>query len=176
MSLLRVQPVDSKTIRISGIEPFLADCLETLGQTLELRDSPRVSHRLFPPPTADNDRANEEWRKYAGPELRHLFVSAGETVLRDLTGLKPEETTPPSYEVSFSAAHANAWITSLNQARLILGELYHVTEEDMSRTRFDVNDDRTLAIVRIHLLGYLLHLFVELETGEAGGHGPETPV
>jgi hypothetical protein len=176
MSQLRVQPVDSKFIRISGIEPFLADCLETLGETLEQRDSPRASHRLFPPPSADSDKANEDWQKFVDPDLRHLFVSAGETVLRDLTGLQPEPQAPASYQVTFSAEHANAWISALNQARLILAELFHITEEDMNKTRFDVTDDRTLAIVRIHLLGYLLHLFVELANPEAGADGPKDPV
>jgi hypothetical protein len=178
MSQLRVQPVDTKTIRISGIEPFLADCLETLGETLEQRDSPRASGRLFPPPTADSDKANEDWQKFVDPDLRHLFVSAGETVLRDLTGLQPEAPAQPpaSYQVTFSAQHANAWISALNQARLILGELFHITEEDMNKTRFDVTDERTLAIVRIHLLGYLLHLFVEMANPETGGDGPKTPV
>ncbi len=178
MSRLRVQPIDTKTIRISGIEPFLADCLETLGETLEQRDSPRASGRLFPPPTADSDKANADWQKFVDPDLRHLFVSAGETVLRDLTGLQADEEAPASFQVSFSAEHVNAWISALNQARLILGELFHITEDDLNKTRFDVTDERTLAIVRVHLFGYLLQLFVELASGnaEAGGDEPKNPV
>jgi len=165
---LRVRPIDAKHIRISGIEPFLADCLQGLGEILEQRDSPKVSGRLFPNPTVSDDKANAEWQQQTTPEMRHLFVSAGETVTRDLTALKPDAHDPALFEATFPADHVNAWMSALNQARLILGELFSVTEADMNAMRFDVRNAKTLAIVRIHLLGYLLQLFIELESGESG--------
>ena len=164
---LRVRPVDAKHIRISGIEPFLADCLQGLGEVLEQRDSPKARERLFPNPTTADDKANAEWQQQITPEMRHLFVSAGETVARDLTALQPETPETGCLQVTFPAEHVNAWMSALNQARLILGELFSVTEKDMNAVRFDVHNAKTLAIVRIHLLGYLLQLFVELESGES---------
>jgi hypothetical protein len=174
MTGLRVQPVDAKHIRISDIEPFLADCLQGLGEILEQRDSPKAHERLFPNPTASDDAANAEWQQQTTPEMRHLFVSAGETVVRDLTALKPDEHETALFAVTFPAEHVNAWMSALNQARLILGEMFSVTEADMNATNLDVRSEKTLAIVRIHLLGYLLQLFVELESGESEEHSDES--
>ena len=70
-------------------------------------------------------------------------------------------------QVTFPVEHVDAWMSALNQARLILGELFSVTEKDMNATDLDAHSEKTLAIVRIHLLGYLLRLFVQLESGES---------
>jgi hypothetical protein len=173
MTDLRVQPVNAKHLRISGIEPFLADCLLGLTEVLEQRDSPQPRERLFPNPTTADDKANAEWQQLITPEVRHLFVSAGETVARDLTALKPDKHEPALFAVTFPAEHINAWMSALNQARLILGELFRVTELDMNAINLDVHSEKTLAIVRIHLLGYLLQLFVDLESGESEDRSDE---
>ena len=170
---LRVRPVDAKHIRISGIEPFLADCLQGLGEILEQRDSPKARERLFPDPTASDDKANAEWLQQITPEMRHFFVSADETVARDLTALQPETPETGCLQVTFPAEHVNAWMSALNQARLILGELFSLTENDMNATDLDVRSKKTLAIVRVHLLGYLLQLFIDLESGESQERGDE---
>jgi hypothetical protein len=56
-------------------------------------------------------------------------------------------------------------MSALNQTRLILAEIHKVDEEDMECRDFDPQDPKHLAVLRIQLLGYLLHLFVELENG-----------
>ena len=48
---LRVEPVDSKHIRISGIHPVLLDSLHALPEIFEQRDSPVARQRLLPNPT-----------------------------------------------------------------------------------------------------------------------------
>ena len=158
---LRVQLHNEKHIRISGIAPALLDSLQALPEILEQRDTPAARQRLLPDPTAGDANANAEWQRLIAPELRHLFVSAGETVLRDLTGITP------AGEVTFAAEHLNAWMSALNQARLILGELHGITEADMEQADFDLSTAKGLAVFRIHVLGYLLHLLVELEAGTA---------
>ena len=168
MSGLCVEPIDEKHVRIRGIEPFMANCLEGVAEVLDRRDSPQVKERLFPDPTPANVKMNEDWQKLISPDLRHLFVAAGDTVARDLTGLAEDAREKGSYEVTFPAEHLNAWMSALNEARLILGELFHITEKDMNKKRFDNTDPRTLAIVRIHMLGYLLQLLIEFETGDTG--------
>jgi hypothetical protein len=163
---LKVQPLDEKRILISGIPPVLAAMLREVPEILELRDSPEARARLYPNPTADNDKINREWRQMAGPELRHLFVSAGETVGRDLTALTAEGDSGEAYRVAFPVEHVPAWISALNQTRLILGEVHKIDEVEMSRTDFDPQSAKHMAALRIHLLGYLLHLFVELDSGD----------
>lgn len=163
MTNLRVQPVDEKHIRISGIAPVLAVMLREMPEILEMRDSPAAQARLFPSPTRTDDKINKEWQQMIGPELRHLFVSAGETVTRDLTALAVDEEDAEAYQVEFPIEHLRAWMSALNQARLILGEVHQISEENMSRSDFDPQCPKHVAALRIHLLGYLLQMFVELE-------------
>jgi len=172
MTELRVQPIDEKHIRISGIPPVLAAMLRELPEILELRELPNAHARLFPNPTADHDKVNDEWQQMVTPELRHLFVSAGETVTRDLTALSSDKANPEGYQVTFPIEHVNAWMSAINQARLILAEVHKIDENEMDRTDFDPQSPKHMASLRIHLLGYLLHLFVDLDKGGE----PENPV
>jgi hypothetical protein len=160
---LRVERLDEKHVRISGLTAMLAVMLRETPEILELRDGPDASARLFPDPTATDDKINKEWQQMVTPELRHLFVSAAETVTRDLTVLTGSKGDPEVYEVTFPVEHLSAWMSALNQARLILAEVHKIDEEDMERRDFDPQNPKHLAVVRIQLLGYLLHLFVELE-------------
>jgi hypothetical protein len=166
MTNLRVQSIDDKHIRISGIAPVLAVMLRELPEILEMRDSPDARERLFPKPTRANDRINQEWQQMIGPELRHLFVSAGETLTRDLTALTADQEDAAAYQVEFPIEHVRAWMSALNQARLILGEIHRIEEVDMNRADLNPQDPRHLAALRIHLLGYVLQSFVELEIGD----------
>ena len=158
---LRVEPVDSKHIRISGIHPVLLDSLHALPEIFEQRDSPVARQRLLPNPTTTDEIANAEWQLAVAPELRHAFVAAGDTVTRDLTGVTTDG------QLTFVAEHLNAWMSALNEARLILGEIFHITDADMESADFDVKIAKSLAIFRIHMLGWLLQLLVDLEAGRA---------
>jgi len=169
---LSVQPLDEKRILISGIPAVLAAMLRELPEILELRDSPDARTRLYPDPTRGNNKINQEWHQMAGPELRHLFVSAGDTVTRDLTALTADKENGDAWQVAFPIEHVPAWINALNQARLILGEVHQIDEAEMNRTDFDPQSARHMAALRIHLLGYLLHLFVELDST----HEPENHI
>lgn len=169
---LRVRPLDEKHVCISGINPVLGGLLQELPFTLEKRDTPAARSRLLPNPTENDPKANDEWSKIVTPELRHLLVSAGEVVARDLTALQPEPKTPEQFQITFPAEHTKAWMSALNQARLILGELFQIDEQDMNREDLDLTDRKHVAALKIHLLGHLLHLFVILE----GGGSPENSV
>jgi len=162
---VRAERLDEKHIRIRGLTAMLAVMLREIPEILELRDRPDAFARLFPNPTAADDKINKEWQQMVNPELRHLFVSAADVVTRDLTALAGDQGDPEAYEVTFPVEHLNAWMSALNQSRLILAEVHQIDEEDMQRQDFDPQDPKHLAALRIHLLGYLLHLLVELENG-----------
>jgi hypothetical protein len=167
MKRLRLEHVDETTLRLAGIDPLVATCLQEVPETLAQRDSPPAHRRLYPNPTTDPE-INEDWSRFVTPELQHLFTSAGEILSRDLNGLARQAKSRTLLQVSFPAAHAPAWMCALNQARLILGELHGLTEADMSRDQFDIHQPRDLAILKVHLLGYVLHLFIELESDGTG--------
>ncbi len=156
MNPLSLRSADEKTLRLTGISPVLAHCLFELPEILRLRDQPAPRRRLLQDPSPRDVEANAEWHRLIDGELQHLFASAGETVARDLTQLDPA-----SGQLDFPADHANAWMSALNQARLILGAQCDVTETDMEREDLDVRDPRHKALVQIHLLGWVLHLFID---------------
>jgi len=172
MTELRVERANEKQIRITGIAPVLAVMLREVPVILEMRDSPAAKNRLLPDPTSANEKANQEWQQIVGPELHHLFVSAGETMARDLTGLVADPHDINTGQLEFPVEHLRAWMSALNQARLILGEIHQIKEEDMNEANLDPRDPRDLAALRIHLLGYVLQSFVELETG----HEPQASI
>jgi len=158
MKLLKVA-VDGKNLRITNIPPFLAGSLLRLGEILAQRDHPDVRGRIFPTPT-DDAGINEDWSAYVGPELRHLFVSAGETVTRDLASLQPDSTAPAGQRLTIPVAHRDAWFSAINEARLILGERFGVTEKDMDRGDLDPDVPKDVALAQIHVLAWLLELLV----------------
>jgi len=162
---LRIERLDEKHIRVSGLTAMLAVMLREMPEILELRDGPDASVRLFPNPTTADGKINKEWQQMVNPELRHLFVAAGEIVTRDLTAMTGNQEDPEAYEITFSVEHLSAWMSALNQTRLILAEVHKIDETDMERQDFNPQDPKHVAALRIHLLGYLLHLFVELENG-----------
>ena len=162
----RIERVDDKQIRVSGLNPLMTDSLQRLDEILARRDAPAAHDRLFPTPSTEA-KINAEWEQFVTPELRHLFVSAGDTVVRDLTTLGPDPAQLNQFQVQFPAAHLEAWISALNQARLILGAQFAVTEPDMTRQDLDPRQARDIGLLRIYLLGYLLQLFIEFTAGES---------
>jgi hypothetical protein len=159
---LRVQLDGPKHVRLTGLDPVLLDSLFALPEILAARDKPEVHARLFPAPSDGEAALNQDWQEHVTPELRHLFVTAAETVLRDLTGLDLPDAQHRR-QLRFPVEHLPAWVSAINQARLILGALHHITEPDMQGTDFELADARGLAIFRIHVLGHLLQMLVELD-------------
>lgn len=163
---LRISPTDAKRIRISGIDPFLGACLAQLPQILEQRDLPAAHTRLFPDPTDSDITTNESWQELISPDLHYLFASTGETVARDLTAMQLESPNSESLVIEFPVEHTAAWINAINQARVILGAVHDVTEEDLTTEIEALRTAKDHALLTIDLLGYLLELFVQREHGE----------
>jgi len=162
---LRVRAEPGKRIAITGINPVLLDCLQNVPGIVEQRDAPNVRKRLFPPPTSSDNAANRDWENLVVPDLRHLFDSAVEIMARDLESLTADPQHQHHFRIVFAEDHLAAWMSALNQARLVLGELFAVTEDDMRQTDLDMKQPKDLALFRIHVLGYLLQLLVEYATG-----------
>ena len=155
MNPLRLTVVHGKHLRLTGIDPVLAICLQELPAILELRGKPEAHARLFPAPTAGDAAANREWTETIEPELRHLFVSAGETVSRDLTQLRTSPRHPDQKFLTFPLAHLPAWMNAVNQARLILAALANLDEIDMNVPYPTLDPRKAAAVVRIDVLAML---------------------
>ena len=76
--------------------------------------------------------------------------------------------------MTFAAAHLNAWMSAINEARLILGELFDVTEQDMNREDLDLEDPKQFAVLKIGALGWLLGNLVAFANGETSADDEQT--
>ncbi|MHC4818592.1 MAG: DUF2017 family protein [Planctomycetota bacterium] len=158
--------------------PFVFILLEMPG--LLGPDQPdEVKQRLFPDPSED-DEIRKDWARLVQPELYALLASAKEIVLKDLGKLVPSGGV---CRLEIPEPHINAWIGALNAARLALGAIHGVEDEDDLHPFGDPDDEeddevveldeRRLAIVKIHLLGELQALLVLEQDPESGGPDPD---
>ena len=133
--------------------PELLFSLGQLPEILKLRETEQAKARLFPDIQPGHTEENELWHTAMDEDLRHLFDSATEIVVRDLDRMKDGIVTYPVKNLA-------AWMSALNQARLVLGALYGVEESDMARRDLDVREKRDVAILHVHMLGALLEELV----------------
>lgn len=128
-------------------------CLETLRGVPMLVESsdPRVRERLLPE-TYDSAEDEAQWREHATPELERLFQSRLQIVRKDLAAVKKLEAVD-SWVLFLPDTHANAWLASLNAARLSLFVLNDLTAEHLERDGDDAcSDKQREAVWRIQFL------------------------
>ncbi|MCX6968166.1 MAG: DUF2017 family protein [Verrucomicrobia bacterium] len=136
----------------SDVEASLAAMFRAIPSAADPEGSKAALDRLFPDPAAGKEAGlSAEWADYVRPELREGFENASTTVEADLEPLNAGEdgwTIPRD--------HIDAWLNTLNQARLVLASRYEVDEADMNRTApYPPESERTLAVSQIHVYGLL---------------------
>lgn len=145
------------SVILEDIEPFFIDILRQLPADADPGDHPGARARLFSEPMGeadDGDEFVEDWKNFVQLEIRDLFLSAREIVSGDLAAL-PASGLPPStgdvdgygelfnpvafipseYSLTIPAAHMEAWLRVLNQARLVLAARRGFTEKSMNNER-----------------------------------------
>lgn len=120
-----------KAIEFSRIERIEAELLRQVPACCELDQGSNAESRIFPVP-ADATELNllQDWNEYVRPELKHLFLSAKETVEADLGQLKMKVGHLGRFLVPME--HGEPWLNALNQARLILAAKYEFSEAELS--------------------------------------------
>lgn len=169
----RVERQADGGIAIEDLTPPIVFILLELPGMLGPDQPDEVKQRLFPDPSED-DETRKDWARLVQPELYALLASAREIVQRDLGGLV---SSGGLCRLEIPAPHVNAWISALNAARLALGAVHGIEDEDdlhpFGLAEEDDEpvelDERGLAIVKIHLLGELQALLVLEQDPEAGG-------
>ena len=136
----------------SEVEPPLAAMFRAIPAAADPALSKAAFDRLFPDPFCGKaDELSVEWADYVQPELREGFENASTTVEADLEPLNAGEdgwSIPPE--------HMDAWLNTLNQARLVLAARFEVTEADMDRTApYPQENERSQAVSQIHVYGLL---------------------
>lgn len=145
------------------LTPLCVDTLQRMFEWIE-SDDPRVKKRLYPDTFSDPDE-EAAWRRLMSSDLEHLVLSRREVVAKDMARMRADGDG--LYRLPIAKGHDAAWLSTLNAARLALFELHGLKAEDMDGDFEDLgDDDQQLALVRIHLLGFVQGLMIE------GNEGP----
>ena len=168
---LRRKEGDTGPIVFEEIEPFFLDQLRRLPDLADPADDPAARARLFSAPMSrggDGDEFNEDWERYVEPEIRDLFRTASVTVEADLAPLPaaadklpvkstdPTAFEPTSVKLKIPLKHAEAWLSVLNQARLVISARRGFGERDMDEDlSFPPLSERDLDLFRVHFYDFV---------------------
>jgi len=144
-------------LEISELDPFLAELLRQVPASAHAEGDPAAEARIFSAPSsAPRDELCSEWKAYVKPELRRLFQTAIETVALDLAQLNGNEKTFANRSLTIPAAHAEAWLSALNQARLVIATKNDFTESELSdHCRSPIGSRRDLSLFQVNFYGFL---------------------
>jgi hypothetical protein len=115
---------------LGGITKQCLDTLRGVPMLVESND-PRVRDRLLPE-TYDGAENEEQWREHATPELERLFMSRLQIVRKDLAAVRQIPDTD-TWVLLLPDNHVNAWLASLNAARLSLYALNDLEPKHFER-------------------------------------------
>lgn len=122
-----------------------------------------ISRRLYPPAYDDAD-ADAEFRRLIGDDLRDERLRALDTFAASLDGGVSGRL---GWSVELDAASADAWLSAVNDARLVLGCLLGISDEGRWETG---PDEDSAASVVLYYLGWLQEeLVAALLTGLPDG-------
>ena len=165
--MIQLERDEAGDLWLRGLSPLYADTLMRIPEWLE-SDDPKVRSRLLPPAYSDPDE-EEQWRKFGAPELEHLFASRSRVITKDLATMDLDGSV--TFRLCIKKAHENAWLSSLNAARLALFVLHDLQPEDMDQDPSKLGDlDKEIATVRIHVMALLQELLMEAEAPPSNGH------
>jgi formate dehydrogenase maturation protein FdhE len=155
---------DEKTIVLSQLDLFFVELLRQIPLSADPQDSDAARERLFSLPVGKGEESEfcEEWKSYVEPGLRHLFQSSTKTVKADLEKFREiKNESETSYALHLPVSHLDAWLNSLNQARLALAARFDFTEKELEGgCSPNLESVRDLSLLQIHLYGFLQEIFL----------------
>lgn len=153
---MKIHRLDAKTVALEEIDSFIGDLLRQIPANADPDSCEAAAARLFPPPTGGRDPEDDiEWRELVEPGLRELFMDALAIVAEDLKGLPAKSGT-----LRVPVRHLDAWIHSLNQARLALAARHGFSDRELEREIPMEGSDRAFALFQIHFYGLLQEFFL----------------
>jgi hypothetical protein len=146
---------DAESLCISDLDPFLAELLRQIPASANPEGAPEAHARLFTRPSTEKEICTE-WKSYVEPELRRLFRSATETVAADLAQINGNEKSLRNRSLRIPFEHVDAWLSALNQARLVIAERYKFTDEELNdHDRSPIGSRRDLSLFQVNFYGFL---------------------
>jgi hypothetical protein len=146
---------DADTLQISDLDPFLAELLRQIPESADAEGAPEAEARLFSKPSGESEMC-AEWKSYVEPELERLFRSANQTVAADLAQLNGNEKSLRNRALRIPLEHADAWLNTLNQARLVIAAKNKFSDEELNdHDRSPIGSRRDLSLFQINFYGFL---------------------
>jgi Domain of unknown function (DUF2017) len=145
------------SLEITEIDPFLAELLRQIPPSTNPESIPAAEQRLFTSPAAPAEKELcAEWKLYVEPELRRHFQSATEVVTDDLRQLDQDEKSLANATLCIPHEHADAWLNTLNQARLAIAAKFDFTEAELSdHYHSPIGSRRDLSLFQVNFYGFL---------------------
>jgi hypothetical protein len=144
-------------IEISELDPFLVELLRQIPASADPAGVAAAEQRLFTSPTARSESEMcAEWKTYVEPELRRLFETATQTVAQDLQQLNGNEKLLANRTLRIPSKNADAWLSALNQARLVIAAKNNFTETELNdHCRSPIGSRRDLSLFQVNFYGFL---------------------
>ncbi len=153
----------SQYVEFVGIDPFLAELIRQIPQAADADDNTLAKDRLFSSPTKDNAELAADWQELVVPELRTQFRSAVSLVEHDLAENLCESDGEDDFpfRLQIPLEHTDAWLSALNQARLVLASRYEFSDEELGE-RFppQLKSLRELVLYQITIYGWMQELLL----------------
>ena len=156
----------AETLEISELDPFLAELLRQIPESTKPDGTEAAERRLFSLPAEPNEtELCAEWKLYVEPELRRLFRSATEIVTADLEALNGHTKSFANCTLRIPTKNAEAWLSALNQARLVIASKFAFTEAELcDHYRSPIGSRRDLSLFQVNFYGFLQEFILsELE-------------
>jgi hypothetical protein len=152
-------------LQISDLDPFLAELLRLIPESADAEGAPEAEARLFSKPSPEKEMC-AEWESYVEPELRRLFRSATQTVAADLVQLNGNQKSLRNRALRIPLEHADAWLNTLNQARLVIATKYKFSDEELNdHDRSPTGSRRDLGLFQINFYGFLQEFILREMSG-----------
>lgn len=144
-------------LEIAELDPFLAELLRQIPDSTKSDGAEAAEKRLFSPPAeATDEELCAEWKVYVEPELRRLFDCATATVADDLKMLNGSTKPFANCTLRIPTSNADAWLSALNQARLVIAAKYGFSEGELNdHYRSPIGSRRDLSLFQVNFYGFL---------------------
>lgn len=154
-------------LELTDLDPFLAELLRQIPESTKTEGASAAEERLFSAPSGDREIC-AEWKLYVQPELRRLFQSATATVSEDLQSLNGCKKPFANCTLRIPHQHAEAWLSTLNQARLVIAAKCAFTEAELGdHFRSPIGSRRDLSLFQINFYGFLQECILQEMAGDA---------
>jgi hypothetical protein len=182
---VRLAESGSALLSFQEIEPFFIGLLRRLPESANPGDDFDARERLFSDPMAPDDgqEFNADWRDYVQPDLYDLFRTAREIVTEDLAALPsgpgeepktqkefdPAQFVPTEHTLEIPSKHADAWLSVLNQARLVLSAKHDFGEREMNMERPfpPFHEEGEYALFQVHFYDDLQEILLRVMDGDS---------